>query len=294
MSWSWWDHCYPICDPRPIIVRPIICDPAPAWTYYEPPVWQPLPVTTCGTWVDVPPAELAQPEQIDVQLLAVRFVDPGHVEQELGPRYRVWIRNNSTAPIQEKFSITLLGGNDDRPVDGLPQTGVVVESLEPEQVTSVDIRLPYEVNVMGRDEEGRKVPFSFLHVIVDSNRELNDAFRENNGIGIATSEVLPIDPWAFAPESDTVPIGSIVNVAGEGFGPEPGELFVVYNGKQYPAEIYGWYDLGVRFQVPNIDMSQGDDTAEILVVRGDGAASNPIEVDLANEATVLAPPTPSP
>ncbi|MCA9039873.1 MAG: hypothetical protein KDA65_05935 [Planctomycetaceae bacterium] len=292
VSWCWWDHCYPICDPRPIIVRPIVCQPAPTWVYYETPVWQPLPVATCGTWVDVPPAEIAQPDQIDVQLLAVRFVDPGHVEQELGPRYRVWIRNNSSAPITQPFSITLLGGNDDRPLDGLPQTGVVVESLEADQVTSVDVRLPHEVNSMGVDEQGRKVPFSFLHVIVDSGRELNDAFRENNGIGIKTAEVLPIDPWAFAPESDTVPMGSIINVAGEGFGPEPGEIFVVYDGQQYPAEIYGWYDLGVRFQVPSINMGGEDKTAEILVIRGDGAAANPIEVDLATEATVLAPPTP--
>ncbi|WP_144996027.1 hypothetical protein [Polystyrenella longa] len=292
VSWSWWDHCYPICDPRPIIVRPIICEPAPAWTYYETPVWQPLPVATSGTWVDVPPAEVASPNEVDVQLLAVRFVDSGHVEKELGPRYRVWVRNNSSAPIEQGFNVTLLGSTDDRPVDGLPQEGVRVERLEADEVTSVDIRLPFEVNVMGRDEQDRKVPFSFLHVIVDSGREVNDVFRENNGIGLNNQEILPIDPWAFAPESDTVPMGSIVNIAGEGFGPEPGELFMVYEGEQYPAEIYGWYDLGIRFQVPNIPIGADDQSAEILVIRGDGAASNPIEVDVVTEATVLAPPVP--
>ena len=35
------------------------------------------------------------PAQFDLQLLAVRFVDPGHPDQKLGPRYRVWFRNNS-------------------------------------------------------------------------------------------------------------------------------------------------------------------------------------------------------
>ena len=292
VRWSWWDYCYPICDPRPIIVRPIICQPAPVWDYYQLPTWQPLPVATSGTWVDVPPAPVSAANEVDVQLIAVRFIDPGHTEEQLGPRYRVWIRNNAATQITQPFNITLLGGTDDRPVEGLPQEGVRVESMEPDQVMSVDVRMPFEVNVLNTDEQGRRIPFTYLHVVVDSNRELNDVFRENNGIGIAREEVLPIDPWAFAPESDTVPIGSIINVAGEGFGPEPGEVFVVYEGEQYPAEIYGWYDLGVRFQVPEIPVSGTAQTAEILVIRGDGASSNPIEVGLANQATVLAPPTP--
>ncbi|MEZ6044948.1 MAG: hypothetical protein R3C11_05085 [Planctomycetaceae bacterium] len=206
----------------------------------------------------------------------------------------MWIRNNSRksdySTIQRDFAI----GNDDRPIDGLPQSGARVEMMEPEQVTSVDVRLPADVNTMNVDEQGRKIPFSFLNVIVDSGRELEDVFRENNGIGLDVQEVLPVDPAAFSAESDTAPVGSIINVAGEGLGPEPGEVMVVVDGQEYPAEIYGWYDLGVRFQVPNNIPVTGDQTAEILIVRGDGAAANPIEVDLATQATVLAPPTPTP
>ena len=40
-----------------------------------------------------------------LQLLAVRFVDPGHPEEKTGPRYRVWFRNNSDLAIDKPFDV---------------------------------------------------------------------------------------------------------------------------------------------------------------------------------------------
>ena len=85
VEWSWHYHCHPFWDPRPIWCRPVIYDPCPRWVYWEAPVWTPLPVVTCGTWVDLRPVVVAA-AQSDLQLVAVRFVDPGHPEEKLGPR----------------------------------------------------------------------------------------------------------------------------------------------------------------------------------------------------------------
>ena len=58
--------------------------------------------------------------QYDLQLLAVRFVDPGHPEEKLGPRYRVWFRNNSDRRSTQPFNVMLFAGNDDQLTADLP------------------------------------------------------------------------------------------------------------------------------------------------------------------------------
>ena len=61
------------------------------------------------------------------------------------------------------------------------------------------------------------------------------------------------------------------------------------NGQNTEALIQGWYDLGIRFTVPTY-MLTGTVEAEVLVVRGDGAVSNPLDIQLAPQ-TLLGPAT---
>ncbi|OYW16939.1 MAG: hypothetical protein B7Z55_13535 [Planctomycetales bacterium 12-60-4] len=247
--------------------------------YYDYPIWQPLPVVACGTWVDVPLSVV--PNAYDLQLLAIRFVDPGHPAENLGPRYRAWIYNRSNRAIQSPFNVLLAAANDENLVAGLPQAGVTVEGMEPEAVVPVDIRLPIEANRMNRGPSGQRTPFTTLHVLVDSHRELPEVDESNNGLAIGRGDILPVDPAAFSTEEPSTFPGEMVSLAGEGFGPEPGQLIVTVGNRQIPAEIHGWYDLGVYFKMPNLPVT-GDRTAQILVIRGDGAASNPVTVEIAS------------
>ena len=216
MEWSWGYHCHPFWDPRPLWCRPVIYEPYIVWNWWAPPVWRPLPVVVCGTWVDVPPV-VVEPEQYDLQLLAVRMVDPGHPEENLGPRYRVWFRNNSTQPITQPFSVMLFASNDKRFGPDLPRDGVRVTSIEAGDTQSVDIRLPIEVYAMNRDAAGRPAPFEFLHFFVDANREINDVNRMNNGAFVPREEMLPVDPAAFEVDPAEANVGGELIVAGEGF-----------------------------------------------------------------------------
>lgn len=280
VSWSFWGHPSVIYDPRPFYCRPIYYyDPCPPIVYYDYPIWSPLPVVASGTWVDVPVVSV--PSGYDVQLLAVRFVDPGHPEEQLGPRYRVWLRNNSLRPIQSPFNVTVVAANDDNLIAGLPQAGVTVPEMEVDAVVPVDIRLPFEANRMNQMSNGQRAPFTRLHVLVDSHAELPEADESNNGLAIARGEVLPVDPAAFSTDVTTANRGSLVSLAGEGFGPEPGQIVVLVGDREYPAEIHGWYDLGVNFQMPSLPMN-GTQTAQVLVIRGDGAASNPVTMEVLN------------
>ena len=278
VDWSWNYHCHPIWDPRPIWCRPIVYAPAPVWVYYPVPVWQPLPVVASGTWVDVP--KVVVPEQADLQLLAVRFVDPGHPEEKLGPRYRVWLRNNSDSPVTQPFNVVAMASANGRVAQGLPQAGVRVTSIEAGDTQSFDIRLPADVFAMNRTAQGQAAPFSTLHVIADANRELQEATRANNGANIARDEILPVDPASFGVDPNRAAEGSEVVIAGEGLGPRPGQVLVNAGGVELDAEIVGWYDLGARVVLPKLPAGAARE-AELVVIRSDGAAANPVKITIA-------------
>ncbi len=279
VSWSWHYRCHPIWDPRPVWCRPVIYAAAPAWTWYQPSVWVSLPVVASGTWVDVEPAVVHAKH--DLQLLAVRFVDPGHPEEKLGPRYRVWFRNNSDQPITRPFDVMLFAGGEDLAAD-LPSAGVRVTSIEAGDIQSVDIRLPVDVFAAGRDEKGDPAAFGTLHVLVDANRAVAESSEINNGTRIPRADVLPVDPAAFEVDPIRPAAGGEVLLAGEGFGPQPGKLLVHIDGQELEGEILGWYDLGVRATLPKVALAAATE-AELIVIRGDGAAANPLKITISPE-----------
>lgn len=288
VRWSCEYRCYPLWDPRPIWCRPIIYEPCPVWVYYQPPVYVALPEVACGTWVDVKPV-VVPVEDYNVQLLAVRFVDPGHPEEKQGPRYRVWYRNNSTRPITRPFNVVLLASADGRLAQGLPQAGVRVTSMDAGDTQSVDLRLPYDVYSMARDAKGQAAAYSTVHICVDAQREIPQSNRANNGATVAVGDVLPVDPVAFELSPTTAAPGGEVLLAGEGLGPEAGRVLVHVNGQELDGEILGWYDLGVRVRLPQV-AANGATAAEVIVVRGDGAAANPLKISMAPAAEAMVPP----
>lgn len=279
VRWSWYYSCEPVWDPRPIWCRPIVYVPAPVWVYYPVPVWQPLPECESGTWVDVAKVEVGP--RPDVQLLAVRLVDPGHPDEKLGPRYRIWIRNNGEVDIDRPFNVVALTSSDGRLAPGLPQAGVRVQAVRAGETQSFDIRLPVECYAMGRDAEGQPIPFATLHVIADADRELAEATRTNNGANIARENVFPVDPAVFGADPKEAVEGGEVVLAGEGLGPRPGQVLVNIDGVETEAEILGWFDLGVRVTLPKLPAGAGRREVQLIVVRGDGAAANPIGVIVA-------------
>lgn len=277
VNWCWNFQCLPWWDPRPICCRPIFylpCNPWIVWTY---PVWCELPVCYCGTWVDVPVVHVSN--GIDVQLLAVRFVDGGHPEHGAGPRYRVYFRNNSTSTIQQPFDVLAYASNSELPAAGMPQSGVRVSGIGAGEVQSVDLRLPADVSSLNTSVNDQVSAFRFLHVIVDARRELIEIDKTNNGAVLAREKILPVDPAIFSAALNGASDGSIINIAGEGLGPEAGRVVVTRGGTEIPVEIQGWYDLGVQIRLPKVTAEEAL-KADVTVIRGDRAASNPAHVKM--------------
>ncbi|HTQ37940.1 MAG TPA: hypothetical protein VMJ32_02870 [Pirellulales bacterium] len=177
------------------------CDPCHChccswWYCWNYPCWCPLYSCSCGCYDDVPVVECDQ--GYDLQLLAVRTLDSGDPDQQLGPAFRVWFRNNSEVAINHPFNVLILAARDAQPTADLPQAGVRVNSIDAGQTLAVDIRLPVDANQPG---------FPMLHVLVDSHREIAEVNEDNNGLVINRADILPVD-MAQASNGGTTPDGA--------------------------------------------------------------------------------------
>jgi hypothetical protein len=168
------------------------CHKCPWWYCWTYPTWCPLYQYGCGYWYDVPVVEVH--EGIDLQLLGVRMIDSGDPEQNLGPAFRVWVRNNSHVTIVHPFNVLVLAAHGPQPTADLPQAGVRVSAIEAQQVLPVDIRLPAEANQPG---------LPMLHVLVDSHREIAEVFEDNNGTVLNRSDILPLEATGGAEPAAT-------------------------------------------------------------------------------------------
>ena len=106
-----------------------------------------------------------------MQLIDLRFVDPGNPVEKVGPRFRVFFRNSSPA-ISLPFDMVLAGGIDRQLKPGLPQAVERVSAMQPGQAIGVDVRLPIEAMAMTYPGEARPAPFSMLFVLIAGQQDL--------------------------------------------------------------------------------------------------------------------------
>jgi len=259
-----WGHCH--WQPH-IWCHPPHFHPCPIWTCWTHyPIFYPLPHYPCGTWINVQPVNIVS--GLDLQCLAIRYVDAGHPSQKLGPRYRMWVRNNSKQVIAKPFNVLMMAGDTAKPSAEYPYAGNKIEMIKAGETKIVDIRLP----VLSKNQ-------TKLHVLVDSHKDIAEANEENNGTVLDLSAVTPVDPVLFGSDEQSAQAGELLTIAGEGLGPMPGRVIVHAAGMEWEAEIEGWNDLGVRVKLPNLPLADVT-PAEMIVVRGDGAAANPLSINL--------------
>jgi hypothetical protein len=267
-DWCWKHHCKPCYKP---------CHQD--WHCYTYPKWCGLHRHTCGYYVNVPVVVV---HGIDLQLLAIRFVDNGDAAQNLGPRFRVWIRNNTPTPMLKPFNVLALAARDIVPSTDLPQAGVRIEAMQPGQILPVDIRLPVQAN---------DVNLGMVHVLIDSHREVPEVFEDNNGIVLPRAEVMSVDPALLAADLQTAVPGAEINVAGEGLGAVAGQVIVKLAGLDMAGEVLGWSELGIRIRLPVVQIVNPVD-AQIIAVRADGKAILPLPLKvIPGQVQISAQPT---
>jgi hypothetical protein len=151
-----------------------------------------MPIYPANAVTVIEPVTSIAPE-IDLMLQSVGAVDAGNPATGLGPSYRVTIRNNSNTPVGA-FNVMLLTGLDQTPKQDSPATVAKVEGMAAGQTMTFDVRLPVASLTMGRDAAGQPIPFNTLFVAVDSNEQVPDMNRANNGAVLACNEITTVLP----------------------------------------------------------------------------------------------------
>ena len=125
---------------------------------------------------------------IDLQLTDVRMVDNGDPSRQIGPLYRVSLRNVGSTPVDHDFNVALIAADDADLNGNLPTSESRVHPTNTDAVINVDVRLPATAFSMGPDKHSE---FSKLFVFVDSQGEVTDANRDNNVAGLDRTNVQP-------------------------------------------------------------------------------------------------------
>jgi hypothetical protein len=120
----------------------------------------------------------AQP--IDVETIAIKFIDAGDPSQGTGPAYRVTVRNNTDVAIDDVFDLTLAASNTQALTTGVPVATTWIDGMQASEVRDFDIRLPVAVDTMGPTQDGQPTPFSVLSAMTDSQNRLIETNKENN------------------------------------------------------------------------------------------------------------------
>ena len=168
--------------------------PPPAGDPDETPPTKADPDETPPTKADpdeTPPEAAAASIGNDVELLEVRFVSAGDAKQ--GPMYRLRVRNNGKADVKQAFNVMLTASLGREPTKESPQAAVKVQGIKAGESINVDVRLPMAAMRMGKNSEGKVLPFAFLFALVDADDALRDRTPDNNLMVMSRLEIAVIE-----------------------------------------------------------------------------------------------------
>jgi len=179
-------HCPPHCPKYwPFPVPPIFVITPPI-------VILPTPVIVVNRTVVVAPRPVLVNQPIDLELVGLQLVDDGSRDEQIGPRYRVWVRNNGPV-LHTEFKVTILAANGEEPKPELPNVSGRVSTIEAGQTIAVDLRLPPTASELGRDAQGNAIPFARLFVWIDSAQEIKESKEDNNATMMARTEIPTVE-----------------------------------------------------------------------------------------------------
>jgi hypothetical protein len=152
--------------------------PYPTGGYCPTPIVQPVytQVAPVSYQAEAPVAV----EGVDLELVEVRQIDRGDVAQQLGPAYRITLRNRTGAAVAQQFNVALAGSIGREVTADSAMNLVRVEGLEAGQSLTVDLRLPATAYNMGLNADGQPVPFTWLTAMVDTHQEVEQTDRDND------------------------------------------------------------------------------------------------------------------
>jgi hypothetical protein len=129
-------------------------------------------------------------QAIDLELVEVRQLDRGDLAQDMGPAYRVTIRNKTGEAVPVPFTVALVGSIGRVPAADSAFAASRVNGLQAGQSLTVDVRLPATAFKLGLNADGQPVPFTWLTAVVDSHMEVEQADRQNDFVTMNRGEIV--------------------------------------------------------------------------------------------------------
>lgn len=224
-----------------------------------------------------PTAAPAQTPKFPIELVDVRLIDIGNAAAGEGPRFRVVIKNTMPFPLEKPFEVLLSAGIDSNASPELPTAVMPVEKLGAGEIAPVELRLPVEAMAMTYPGRKEPAPFSMLHVLVAGPKNALGSSSITKVTSLPLGDVRLADLMVAAPATATVAAGSPLELQGEGFGPQAGQVVLTIAGLKLNAEVLAWSELGIAVRMPQLALTSPT-PVQVVVLRADGQAAQPLSL----------------
>jgi hypothetical protein len=212
-----------------------------------------------------------------IELVDVRLIDIGNAAEGQGPRFRVVIKNVMPFPLNQPFEVLLSAGINDEASAELPTAIQGVQQLGPGEIAPVEVRLPAEAMAMAYPGREEPAPFSVLHVLIAGPKNALGSSSITKLAATPLSEVRLADLAVAPPANGAVAVGSPLELQGEGFGLQAGQVVLNVAGLKLNAEVLGWSELGIAVRMPQLALTEPT-PVQVTVVRADGQAAQPLSL----------------
>lgn len=212
-----------------------------------------------------------------LELLDVRLIDIGNAALGEGPRFRVVLRNATSAPLRHPLEVMISGGISDAFSAELPTAVQGIEPLGPGQIVPVELRLPAEAMAMAYPGHKQPYPFSTLFVHIGGPKNMLGSSSITKLAVLPLGEIRLADIALAPPARPDVPVGQPLELRGEGFGPQTGRVVLSVGGVKLNLEVLGWSELGVAVQMPKLAISEPTNV-QLQVLRADGQPAKPLSL----------------
>ncbi len=128
---------------------------------------------------------------IDLELVDIRLVDVGNIQANVGPRFRLFCRNNGKLEAP-KFQINVMADLGKKLTPTAHLVTVECVGIKPGKTQAIDIQLPVGVLKMTTANDKWPKPFELLVAVANSDDSLLESNKDNNALARTRDAIKPL------------------------------------------------------------------------------------------------------
>lgn len=132
-------------------------------------------------------------EPTDLEVLEIRLIDAGNLQENLGPAFRVTFRNSTGVNIARPFMVGVMASTSKLLTEGLPEATAEIAGMSAKAVLDADVRLPVTAIAMGHNADGEPVGFSWATASINIQHSVPETNWDNNTLTLNRKELLMVE-----------------------------------------------------------------------------------------------------